>query len=217
MRILVVDDHTLFRDAVALVLRQLAQDLTLIHAATAGEALAATKHYQQLDLILLDLALPGGGGLSVMDALRESDATVPIVVVSASDRTSDVRDALDAGASGYIPKTLSGHEMLAALGQILDGDIFVPAALLAQIQDPTDEEDEVAPEHGDEGARLTSRQLEILRLMAQGLPNKGIAKQLELTEGTVKLHVSAVLRTLGTRNRTEAVMLAQQHGLLPES
>lgn len=229
MRILLVEDHTLFRDALGLVLRELDPQVRVINAGTAEEALAATAYYPDLDMILLDLGLPGIGGLSALGELRRQAPTVPVVVVSASFSGADVRAALKSGAAGYIPKTLSSQETLAALQQVLDGDLFVPASLLATLSQPDAAAalgevgaDEVA---GDDAGQvreprgqgmLTARQLEVLRLLATGLSNKGIARKLDLTEGTVKLHVSALLRALGAHNRTDAVMAGQRLGLLDD-
>ncbi|MCF7989857.1 MAG: response regulator transcription factor [Thiohalocapsa sp.] len=233
MRILLVEDHTLFRDALGLVLRQLDAQVKVINAGTAEEALAATAYYPDLDLILLDLGLPGTDGLSALAEMRRQAPTVPVVVVSASFSGAHVRAALAGGAAGYIPKTLSSQDTVAALRQILDGDLFVPASLLASLSQADGALPEQEPERVPETAAgatakpdgqevreprgpgpLTARQLEVLRLIASGLSNKGIARRLELTEGTVKLHVSALMRGLGAHNRTEAVIAGQRLGLL---
>ncbi len=133
MKILVVDDHLLFREGLDLLLRRLGVPVKPIHAGTPDEALAAVAHHPDLDLVLLDLILPGGGGLPLLDALRELAPTVPVVVISGSLEADHVRAALVAGAAGYIPKTLSSDEMLAALGQILTGGVYVPEAFLAAL------------------------------------------------------------------------------------
>lgn len=211
MRILLVDDHALFRDALALLLRQLDAPVKIVHASTADEALAAAVHYSDLDLILLDLSLPCADGLGALEQLRRSAPTVPVVVVSASLRAADVRAALAGGAAGYVPKTMSSQEMLAALGAILDGDIFVPPHLLAALSDPPAAG--IAPPT-EQTATLTDRQIEVLRLLGAGQSNKEIARTLRLAEGTVKLHVSALMRALGAKNRTEAAMAAERSGLL---
>jgi DNA-binding NarL/FixJ family response regulator len=211
MRILLVDDHALFRDALVHVLKGLDAQAAIVHAATAREALAAAGHYENLDLILLDLYLPGSDGCAVLGRFREVAMTVPVVVLSASDKPQDVRRALDAGAAGYIPKTTGSQEMLEALHRVLEGDIYVPAALLAAMGTVEEEATYARPDATD---LLTERQLDVLRFLGQGLSNKGIANRLDLTEGTVKLHVSALMRALGARNRTEAVMAAERMGLL---
>jgi DNA-binding NarL/FixJ family response regulator len=214
MRILHVDDHRLFRDAIAEVLKALGSDVTVFGAGSADEARGAAGHYAPLDLILLDLFLPGSVGLDLLTELRYLAISAPIVVLSASEEREDIRAALEAGAAGYIAKTVSGPDMLAALRQVLRGEIFVPASLLAKMQSQADSR----PSGGEAGraiaAGLSSRQREVLGLLAEGLSNKAIARRLGLAEGTVKLHVSAILQGLGARNRTEAVTLAQRLGLV---
>jgi DNA-binding NarL/FixJ family response regulator len=214
MRILLIDDHTLFRDALSVVLGQLSADLTLFSAGTADEARAAVAYYADLDLVLLDLYLPGVRDCSLVRDLAEALISVPIVVVTASERPEDVRASLDAGAAGYIPKTIGSQDLLAALRQVLAGDIYVPASLLAAMRARATAAAPMAPALPSDANALTGRQLEVLSLLAQGLPNKGIARRLDLSEGTVKLHVSAILRALAARNRTEAVMEAERRGLL---
>jgi DNA-binding NarL/FixJ family response regulator len=214
MRILLVDDHTLFRDALSEVLGPLSEDLTLFDAGNAEEARAAAAHYSALDLVLLDLYLPGNRDCSLLRDLCEALVSVPIVVVSASERPEDVRACLGAGAAGYIPKTLSSQHMISALRQVLAGEIFVPASLLAAMQSPGPGAPHTGIEVASDSETLSRRQLEVLALLAEGLPNKIIARRLDLTEGTVKLHVSAILRALAASNRTAAVMAAERRGLL---
>ncbi|MGB2681666.1 MAG: response regulator transcription factor [Candidatus Competibacter sp.] len=242
MRILLVDDHTLFREALLHVLKQFESTAVVIEASTAKEAVRLAGHYHDLDLILLDLALPGSDGLSILPELRELRPTVPLVILSASEDPSAVRQALTTGAMGYIPKSCSSHEMLSALRLVMAGEIYVPPALLAALETlqitppadaaagenagldgalqapPTPQSTAPAPAPGPihfDG--LTPRQLEVLRLMAQGLSNKGICKRLNLAEGTVKLHVTAIMRALNAANRTQAVIEAARLGLTPGS
>jgi len=196
MRILLVDDHVLFRDALTEVLKQLGDGIRIFCAGTADEARAAAGHYEALDLILLDLCLPGAQGISLLTELRDLLVTVPVVVLSGSERPEDVRATLAAGAAGYIPKTAGAHEMLAALRQIIAGEVYVPPSLLVALSSMQDSVPGSSRIGRELDQRLTGRQLEVLRLQGQGLSNKGIANRLDLTEGTVKLHVSAILRAL---------------------
>ena len=218
MRILLVDDHTLFREALLHVLGQFDSTAVVIEAATAREAIRLAAHYHDLDLILLDLTLPGLNGLSALPELHELRPTAPLVILSASEDSADIRQALDAGAMGYIPKSSSSHEMITALRLVLAGEIYVPPAMLAALEaletasSPVDAASSME-ERGIDG--LTPRQVEVLRLMAQGLSNKGICKRLNVAEGTVKLHVTAVMRALNTCNRTQAVIEATRRGLIP--
>ncbi len=222
MRILLVDDHTLFREALLHVIKQFDDTAVVIEAATAREAMCLAAHYQDLDLILLDLALPDADGLSILPELRGLAPATPLVILSASENPPDVQRALHTGAAGYIMKSCSSHEMITALRLVLGGDVYIPPALLATLEilpsSPAplaSVETPSAPvEEGGESG-LTLRQIEVLRLMGQGLPNKSIGKRLDLAEGTVKLHVTAILRALNTSNRTQAVIEASRRGLIP--
>ncbi|WFP48893.1 response regulator transcription factor [Methylomonas sp. EFPC3] len=211
MQILIVDDHTLFREALLHVLKQLDNNVLVHEAANTGEASNLLSHRRNLDLVLLDIDLPGQDGLSALPGMREQAPTVPIVVLSGSESSQHVNAALESGAVGYIPKSCSGHEMLTALRIVLQGDIYVPPRLLGKLDvAPTLKVETDAGQHP-----LTARQIEVLELMAQGLPNKSIARRLNLAEGTVKLHVAAILRALDAGNRTQAVTAAARLGLLP--
>jgi DNA-binding NarL/FixJ family response regulator len=138
--------------------------------------------------------------------------------LSASEDSADIQQALNAGAMGYIPKSSSSHEMITALRLVLAGEIYVPPAMLAALEalesasSPVDTASSLEERDID---GLTPRQVEVLRLMAQGLSNKGICKRLNVAEGTVKLHVTAVMRALNTCNRTQAVIEATRRGLIP--
>lgn len=211
MYILLIDDHTLFREALLHVLKQFDEQAVILEAATSQEALRLAKYHHELDLILLDLALPGSNGLAVLPELRGLAPTAPLVVLSASENPADVRQALEGGAVGYIPKSCSSHEMITALRLVLAGKIYLPTTLLAslealQLPPPLAE----TSKHSE----LTPRQLEVLHLMGQGLSNKRIGRHLNVAEGTVKLHVAAVLRLLNTSNRTQAVVEASRQGLI---
>lgn len=219
MRILLVDDHTLFREALLHVLKQFDSTAVVIEASTAREAIRLATHYHDLDLILLDLALPGLSGLSALPELYKLRPTVPLAILSASEEPIAVQQALDAGAMGYIPKSSSSHEMITALHLVLAGEVYVPPALLAALEALEGASIQAATVTAEEENvdGLTPRQVEVLRLMAQGLSNKGICKHLNLAEGTVKLHVTAVMRALNTCNRTQAVIQATRRGLIPAS
>ncbi|MBS1225071.1 MAG: two component transcriptional regulator, LuxR family [Proteobacteria bacterium] len=219
MRILLVDDHTLFREALLHVLKQFDSTAVVIEAATAREAIRMAAHYHDLDLILLDLALPGLNGLSALPELHELRPTTPLVILSASEDSTAVRQALEAGALGYIPKSSSSHEMITALRLVLAGEVYVPPVMLAALEGLEAASVQVTAASVEEGGveGLTPRQLEVLLLMAQGLSNKGICKRLNVAEGTVKLHVTAVMRALNTCNRTQAVIAATRRGLIPTS
>jgi two-component system, NarL family, nitrate/nitrite response regulator NarL len=213
MNILLVDDHTLFREALHHMLNQLDTQVVVLEAANAEEAAQLISRSRNLDLVLLDIDLPGIDGLTALPSLRELAPTVPIVVLSGSETPLHVKRALDNGAVGYIPKSCSSHEMLAALHIVLQGDVYIPPRLLGKLG-VTALSLVTCTENNPSQALLTSRQIEVLELMARGLPNKSIARTLVVAEGTVKLHVAAIMRSLGVHNRTEAVMEASRLGLV---
>lgn len=213
MHILLVDDHALFREALLHVLNQLKPDTLVLEAANAEEAAQLISRSRNLDLMLLDIDLPGMSGLTALPLLRELAPSLPIVVLSGSENPGHVNTALQHGAVGYIPKSCSSHEMLAALHIVLQGDIYIPPKLLGKLGvSPLSSAS--ADENTPSQTALTARQLEVLECMAMGLPNKSIAKNLNVAEGTIKLHVAAILRLLGAKNRTEAVIKATQLALL---
>jgi two-component system, NarL family, nitrate/nitrite response regulator NarL len=216
MNILLVDDHTLFREALVHVLKQLDAGVLIREATNAEEAAQLIARLKNLDLILLDIDLPGLDGLTALPELRELAPTVPIVVLSGSESATHVNRALENGAIGYVPKSSSSHEMLAALRIILDGEIYIPPRLIGKISTPLLGANPLLTSE-PATALLTSRQIEVLALMTQGLPNKSIARSLNVAEGTVKLHVAAILRALGARNRTDAVILATRLGVISET
>lgn len=219
VRILLIDDHTLFREAIGHVLSGLDDPPIVIEAATAEEAIHLAEHYKDFDLIMLDLSMPGMGGLAGLPRLGELAPTAPVVVVSGHDDADTVRKAIDAGAAGYIPKTSSARDLATALRVVLSGEIYIPPDMLP-ILDPQHRDISAARPPAEKNAidtTLTARQLEVLALLSDGKPNKVIAHELGVSEGTIKLHLNAIFRALKTRNRTEAVVEAARRGLIPAS
>lgn len=215
MKVLVVDDHPLIREALRQVLRALAKDIELLEAGSAPEALAAADKSDGLDLILLDLTLPGRDGHEVLLELRERYPSFPVVVLSASDQSDVVMRALDAGAMGFIPKTSSNEVLIGALRLVLSGGVYLPPEVLRHSPAPMLASNSTAAAAGvgyrDLG--LTERQAQVLALVVQGKPNKIICRELNLAEGTVKIHVTAILKALGVANRTQAVIAVGKLGL----
>ena len=213
MHILLVDDHTLFREALLHVLSQLDEQVIVHEAANVTEAIQHISQSNNLDLVLLDIDLPGKDGLTALPELRELAPTVPFVVLSGSENALDVQRALEYGSLGFIPKSCSSHEMLSALDIVLSGDIFVPARLMMKL-DHENQVIEAPVNKPDSHPLLTSRQLEVLHMLAKGLPNKSIANTFNVTERTIKQHVTDILHALGARNRTHAVIEASRRGLI---
>jgi len=212
MKVLLADDHALFREGVRLVLESLVEDpLEVVEASDFIQALAAVRADASVDVGLIDLHMPGMDGFSGIEALKRASPNLHLVVVTASDHPSDVRRALDAGARGYITKASSSAAMLEAIRRVVAGETFispgleVPEGLAgANVNDNDAEMIRQA---------LTPRQRDVLAMLRQGKSNKEIARDLDLAEITVKLHVTAILRTLGVENRTQAAIMASKIGL----
>lgn len=204
MKILVADDHALFREGLRYVLAGLGSDVEIVEARDGAEALALAAGRRDLDLVLLDLAMPGVDGFAGLHALRKHIPAVPVVILAASEDSADVRLALNSGAMGFIPKSSTSSVMLSALRLVLAGGVYLPPAFLERSARPGTAS--VAPTL--ESLGLTARQRDVLRLLGEGQSNKEIAQALGLVEGTVKLHVSAILKALNVDNRTQAVIAA---------
>jgi len=205
MKILVCDDHALFREGLELVLGQLDPAADLASVGDAEAALAHVAADDTLDLVLLDLQLPGMDGFAALERLRRDHPSVPVVVLSASESPAHVRSALERGASGFIPKSTRGSVLLSALRLVLAGGIYVPPLMMDAGPAPRPA--------ADPQSTLTGRQLEVLRLLARGLTNREIAEVLKIAEGTVKTHVMHVYEALDVTNRTEAAMRMRELGL----
>ena len=220
MKILIVDDHPLIREAMRSVLKQLDGGIEVLEAGTCDEALAVAARESELALVLLDLRLPGTSGLDGLQVLRDRHPSVPVVVLSASEDRSEVMRAIDLGAMGFIPKTQPSGVMIGALKVVLSGGVYLPADVMSQPATPTlpsvtTGETEGIYDPKAQGAELglTPRQAEVLSLLIQGKPNKVICRDLNLAEGTVKIHVAAILKALGVMNRTQAVVAVSRMGL----
>jgi DNA-binding NarL/FixJ family response regulator len=212
MKILVVDDHPLIQEALQHVLVALDPSVELVQAQDASEAHAALSREPDTDLIVLDLTLPGCDGFELLADLREEWPGMPVLVLSATHDHATVEHALDLGAMGFIPKTANTRVLLEALQLVLSGGVYVPTesgrpngALRPR------------PATRPEQLGLTLRQADVLKLLVQGKPNKLICRDLQLSEGTVKVHVSAILRALNVRNRTQVVIELARRGVRLES
>ncbi len=205
MKILLADDHQLVREGLKVTLRLLEQDSEVIEAASIEEVLCLIEAHDDLGLAILDLRMPGMGNWSGLDRVRARRPEVPVVIISASQERRDVAEALARGACGYIPKSLSVGETIAALKRILAGDIFDPRS---------GERDTLVPELPADGRfeGLSPRERHVLALLSEGCSNKEIARRLTLQEVTVKAHLKQVFRKLDVTNRTQAVKLVLQAG-----
>jgi DNA-binding NarL/FixJ family response regulator len=210
MKILVVDDHPLIVGALAHVLGQLDPAIEVRGALDPAEAVAVLDNEPDVALVLLDLALPGMRGLDFLCDLKLDYPGVPIVVLSATHDAATVAAALGAGAHGFIPKTADASKLLDAVRRVLEGGICrIPDAPAM----PEGDGVRIRPD----ALGLTARQTDVLRLLAQGKPNKLICRDLTLSEGTVKVHVSAILKALNVHSRTEAIAVLARRGISAET
>jgi len=212
VKILVADDHELIREALRHVLTQLGSGVNVLEAADCDGTRLAIAEHPDLDLLLLDLSLPGVGGLVLLPELRRDYPSLPVVVLSALEDPATVREALVSGAMGFIPKSSTNEVMLSALHLVLAGGRYLPPAALIG----TDEAFGAAPASAAEVV-LTDRQRDVLALMAQGKSNKQICRELNIAEATVKIHVTAILRTLKVASRAQAIVAVNRLGLAPDS
>lgn len=217
MRILIVDDHQLFLDGLRHTLKRLSDNVEVLAENSALDAVAVLDGGTRVDLILLDMVMPGMDGPAFLQSLSERKMIVPVVVISAELEPRLIEEALQSGALGYIPKSHSAEEMLAAVRRVLDGHIYLPADVtraLGRLKRRRAAALEARESSDDMG--ITRRQLDVLKLMARGYSNKTIAATLHVTEHTVKSHVTVLLQVLAAENRTECVLKARRRGLIED-
>ena len=202
-RLIIADDHPLFRGALREAVAGLFERADIGEAGSFDEVAKLLEHGGEVDLILLDLTMPGVRGFSGLIYLRAQYPSVPIIVVSANDDPSVIRRCMDLGTSGFIPKTLGIDDMRAAINRVLEGGLWTPPDV--------DLGSGADAEAANLMARLTSltpQQVRVLMMLSEGLLNKQIAYELGVSEATVKAHVSAILQKLGVESRTQAVIAA---------
>lgn len=208
MKILLADDHPLFREGIKPVLRKLDPHPRIIEARDYPSAFEASHRASDLDLALLDLCMPGMSDAEGVTRYRATFPDIPLVVVSASEQPESIHQMLAAGALGYICKSSPSEVILGALRLVLAGGVYLPPNVLDQ-----SDADDSASRWPIKVRALTQRQLEVLRLLVDGRTNKQIATVLQVTEGTVKIHMAAIFRILKVNNRMEAMLAAQKMGL----
>lgn len=218
MKILHIDDHVLFMEGMSYALQTMAVDVTVIQTTNCQEALEVVLAQDGFDLALLDLHMPGMHGHVCLKAFCEAHPHLPVVVLSASEDVTDVRLALDQGASGFIPKSSSTQVMIGALQLVLAGGIYIPPLMLAGVANSSHATENTPVEFikTPAGHKLTDRQHTVLMLLTQGKVNKVIARELGISEGTVKIHLATIYGVLNVSNRMEAVLAAQQMGLIAD-
>ncbi len=208
MQILIVEDHALVREGLIATLKALGRGVRIIGVADATEA-SQVLEQEDIDLMLLDLMLPGTKGQTFLPVVRRRFPTVPVVVLSALDDADTVAGVMKNGASGFISKSASSEELLNGLQQVLAGDVYVHP----DMRDAISRRSSTTAERGRSVAQrygLTAGQERVLEHLAEGTSNRQIAELLGLTEGTVKIHVSAIIKALKVTNRAEAALIASR-------
>ena len=206
LKILIADDHPLFREAVRDVVGRImaarGQDYVCQEATETRALFAAVDRDEDFDLILLDLVMPGSNGLADLVALRDKAPATPIVVISSASEPATIRQAITCGAAGFVPKSAPTEELQRALQNVLEGGVHFPG-----------QDNKPAPRRGDDdllGGPLTGRQIAVLALLAKGKSNKQIANELDISENTVKAHMTSILRKLGVATRAQAIVTFQR-------
>jgi len=214
MRVLLIDDHALVRKGIEELLQS--RGVQVVASVGSGEEGVRRALELSADLILLDVKMPGMTGIETLKRLRASGVSAPVVMLTMSREDADLSAALRGGAKGYLLKDIEPEELVPALEAVVQGDNVVAHELvgtLARLVRGTGRPERVAGRPAALFAELTPRELEILKCIADGSSNKMIARALDITDGTVKLHVKAILRKLGMRSRVEAAVAAVEHGL----
>lgn len=208
-KFLVADDHPLFRDALRQVIEEYFNDVEIVEVSTLDEAIATASEDFDLDLILLDLRMPGSVGFSGLVSIRNAAPTVPVVIVSASEDPEAIRLGLTCGAFGFIPKSSAKTKIAEAISTVLSGGTYVPPELTLNetVEGPRSTLDH---EYSDKFALMTPAELGVLKRLTEGKANKIIAYELDIKESTVKAHISSILRKLGVHSRIQAVLAAKK-------
>lgn len=209
LRIVIADDHALFRGGLGLLIKLMDEPVEILEANDLEQVASQLDGEAAIDLLLLDLMMPGMNGIEGVERIRREWPDVPVVVVSVRDDTLAIREALQAGAMGYIPKTSSPEVTTNAIRFVLSGGIYIPPEVLDSGTLAGERDigpiDTAPPASGAETALgLTGRQVEVLSLLALGRSNRDIAAELGISAGTVKMHVSRIFKVLDVSNRTEA-------------
>ena len=202
--ILIADDHPLFRDALRRAVLQVLPQACLQEADNVMALMELASHYSQADLLLLDLNMPGAHGFSALAHVRAVFPALPVIVVSAREEPALMRRAIGHGAAGFIPKSADIATIGEALNTVLEGETWLPPGVAAHGTGLDPEEEDLAKRI----AELTPQQYRVLTMVCNGLLNKQIAYELDVSEATVKAHMTAILRKLGAHSRTQAVLLA---------
>jgi DNA-binding NarL/FixJ family response regulator len=230
MKILIADDHELFLKGLEFILHENLQNIDLITAQSYTEIFSILEQDTSFDLIITDLAMPGANWLDAINKIHQILPETPIIIISAVFDKEILQQTLDIGVSGYIPKTASNNLIISAINLVLAGGVYIPHELMystKQADSSQEKKEYLAPlktlekltsapsEHTQKS--LTNRQIDIIKCIAEGLSNKQIAYKLNLTEGTIKVHITVILKILNVKNRTSAVIEAAKRGYISDN
>lgn len=214
-KLIVADDHPLFRNALINAISSNFATKATIETDSFDSTCQALEQHPDTDLLLLDLHMPGNCGFLGLIQLRKSFPTLPIVVISASEELDVIRRVMAFGASAYVPKSANPADISAALHAVMEGELWVPAAIKKQVLEHHSSEAEDDLDLAAKVAQLTHQQYKVLYYLTEGWLNKQIAYDLHISEATVKAHITAIFRKLGVTNRTQVVIQAQRLTLEP--
>ena len=216
LNVLIADDHSLVRDGLKIALSRLPELHNIYEAGNADEVHQQLAGYPDINLVILDLQMPGVDDLDLLSGLCNTCPDLPIVVLSAAESRHTMHRAIEHGAAGFIPKRTANSVLISALQLILAGGVYIPTEMFDETETAANGNAgnnsnrwAAATSQGD----FTERQLDVIRLLVSGKTNKAIARELGLSEHTVKIHLSAIYRTLGVINRTEAVIACRERGM----
>jgi len=231
MKILIADDHELFLKGLEFILHENLQKPEIVSAQSYTEIFNIIKQEENFDLIITDLAMPGANWLDAIKSIHKTLPETPIIIISAVFDKEILQSTLDIGVAGYIPKTSSNNLIVSAINLVLAGGVYIPHELLYNTKPSSSgqqqQKEYIAPlktlekltvntiENTQKG--LTERQIDIVKCIAEGLSNKQIAYKLNLTEGTVKVHITVILKILNVKNRTSAVIEAAKRGYISDN
>ncbi|MCW8883784.1 MAG: response regulator transcription factor [Motiliproteus sp.] len=210
-KIIIADDHPLFRAALKQAVAQAVPDVVVIEADSLTALQETVEAHKDADLVLLDLHMPGTNGFTGLVYLRGQNPSMPVVVVSGSEEPRVMKRAIEYGASGFIPKSAPLDIISGAIVAVLEGEVWLPQDVAEMDEGVTDDDAEFAAKL----ASLTPQQFRVLMMLTEGLLNKQIAYELNVSEATIKAHVTAILRKLGVHSRTQAVIEASRLGVEP--
>lgn len=228
MKILIADDHELFLKGLEFILQENLKNIQIATANSYTEIFQQLNQNDYFDLVITDLAMPGANWLTAITKIHETLPETPIIIISAVFDKEILKQTLDIGVAGYIPKTASNNLIISAINLVLAGGVYIPHELLYTAKNATSlnekqndyitplknlEKISLTPQKSPE-KRLTERQIDIVKCIAEGLSNKQIAYKLNLTEGTVKVHITVILKVLNVKNRTSAVIEAAKRGYI---